>query len=290
VKAINVKSSFLREDEYENSQYRLVSEETNQTLDSHKFKKIPVPEATPEEDDDDQNNSGPPEIIYYTGGFFLENGKWRYEAFNFTFTNKTRPNFMEELGGFYKHTVEKTNWRAKSIQKANDVVNSNYEAAAAAAAASKQAKQQSKKKNKKETKDSKRSQDVSFEEENFSPKKTERKLDMTIPRDFVEAFEDSIPHLVGPIEFNCDDEVFHPDDIQDGVERKFKRDNLEIEKMCIHGYDFIVNGKDLRHPNQILVHGKDVTKMILTPIVPPEKEVVDEIEEGMDGEGSGDEE
>jgi hypothetical protein len=30
--------------------------------------------------------------------------------------------------------------------------------------------------------------------------------------------------------------------------------------------------------------------MILTPIVPPEKEVVDEIEEGMDGEGSGDEE
>jgi hypothetical protein len=103
----------------------------------------------------------------------------------------------------------------------------------------------------------------------------------------LEAFERVPPSLVGPVELNCEEEVFNANDIEDVIIRKFKRDFLELEKLCVHGYELTVNGKKLRKAKQLLVNGKHASKIVITPVIPVEKVLVEE-EDKPEGESDAD--
>jgi hypothetical protein len=111
VRALNVHTKFLKDDEYDRAMFRLISEDTNQTLDQKNIKSIPIPEIAAPEENDDGTIPEMPEVRYITGFLFNENGKWRYEQFVHSFTDDSHPNLVQELASFNNNCTEKANGR-----------------------------------------------------------------------------------------------------------------------------------------------------------------------------------
>ena len=99
VKCFDLKRHHPKEGEFDRAWYRLVNEDTNQTVDYKKIKDIEKPEGFDEDAAPDENNEEPiPTITYVAGRLFLDtNGRWVYEAYNHCFTSDKIPNLTETL-------------------------------------------------------------------------------------------------------------------------------------------------------------------------------------------------
>ena len=210
VKCFDLRKHPPKEGEFERAWYRLVNEDTNQTVDYKKIKQIEKPEGFDEDapvDEENADQSQKPTITYIAGRLFLErNGRWVYEAYNHCCTSDKIPNLIETLGGIYQRSEEEVKFQSEEIARAKEKVAANEEERrlAAKVAASK------KKGGKNAKKDQKEEEEEKKEEKPVVQVKTE--LDLFIPKDFGKAIQQRIarPFIFGPVEFTKLNDVDNP--------------------------------------------------------------------------------
>lgn len=102
------------ENEYDRALYRLLNEETNQTLDQSLIRKAmdnevgdvriedtdgeDEPVAQEEEADEGEGDERKPEKVLLCGRIYKSNGNWYYERYNYSFLEEKFPNFIEDIG------------------------------------------------------------------------------------------------------------------------------------------------------------------------------------------------
>lgn len=103
------------EHEYDRAVYRLLNEETNQTLDESNIKRafdteipdIPIEEGEGEGDEppqqqqqeeEEEEGEEKPEKVLLCGRMYKSGGNWIYERFNFSFYEHKQPTLSERLG------------------------------------------------------------------------------------------------------------------------------------------------------------------------------------------------
>jgi hypothetical protein len=106
IKCFDQKKHPPKEGEFDRAWYRLINEDTNQTIDYKKIKEIEKPDNFDEdavvEDENPDEPVQKPFITYVAGRLFLDkNGRWVYEAFNHCFVSDKNPNLVETLGDVY---------------------------------------------------------------------------------------------------------------------------------------------------------------------------------------------
>ena len=134
--ALFVKATPLKagKEEYDRSLYRILNEETNQTLDqslmkeAYKVKPQDIPdeegegeeeekEEEPDEEEDDEEGEGDdepkPEKLLLVGRIFRdEESNWMYEKYNYSFMESDKPDILKQLGEMevesrsYRKTIE----------------------------------------------------------------------------------------------------------------------------------------------------------------------------------------
>jgi len=91
VKCYDLRKAPPREGEFDRAWYRIVNEETNQTIDYQKIKEIEKPDGVDEDAPFDEENDDPSskQTITYVAGrlFYNENCKWIYESYNNCFAS-----------------------------------------------------------------------------------------------------------------------------------------------------------------------------------------------------------
>ena len=94
--------------EFDRSWYRVVNEDTNQTIDYSNIKKIEKPEGFDEDApvNAEEGEAPPPrvEITYVAGRIFYDesSGRWVYESLNHVFTSDKYPNLVDKLAEIYR--------------------------------------------------------------------------------------------------------------------------------------------------------------------------------------------
>lgn len=95
--------------EFDRSWYRLINEDTNQTIDYKNIKEIAKPEGFDEDapvaESEEGGDGGPKQvnITYVAGRLYLDtNNRWVYEAFNHCFTSDKYPNLIEKLAEIFR--------------------------------------------------------------------------------------------------------------------------------------------------------------------------------------------
>lgn len=107
----NVKSS--SPGEYDRAWYRLINEDTNQTIDYKNIKQVEKPEGFSDEDaqapndgdnnGDNTNESSLTSVTYIAGRIFLDkNNRWVYESYNHCFTSDKHPNLIEKIAEIHR--------------------------------------------------------------------------------------------------------------------------------------------------------------------------------------------
>lgn len=95
VKTFEMRKNPPREGEFDRAWFRLINEDTNQTVDYKNVKHIEKPEGFDEDAPIDEENEDPnskPKITYVAGRIFLDkNGRWVYESYNHCFTSDKYP-------------------------------------------------------------------------------------------------------------------------------------------------------------------------------------------------------
>lgn len=117
VKCFDLRRSPPRDGEFDRAWFRLVNEDTNQTIDYKKIKEIEKPDGFDEDAPiEEDNQDEKPSITYVAGRLFLErNGRWVYESFNHAFTTDRFPNLSETLGEIYQRSEEEIKYHNEEI-------------------------------------------------------------------------------------------------------------------------------------------------------------------------------
>jgi hypothetical protein len=97
VKCFDLRRAPPKEGEFDRAWYRLINEDTNQTIDYKKIKDIEKPEGFDEDAPVDEESEEPkPTITYVAGRLFLDkSGRWVYESYNHCFTTDRYPDLEE---------------------------------------------------------------------------------------------------------------------------------------------------------------------------------------------------
>ena len=120
----------VKEGEFDRAWYRLVNEDTNQTIDYKRIKEIEKPEGFDEDAplEEDADHSAIPSLSYVAGRLFLErNGRWVYEAYHHAFNSEKQPELVETLASLYARSEEEVKYQSEEIQRAKDKVTANEE-------------------------------------------------------------------------------------------------------------------------------------------------------------------
>ena len=108
--------------EFDRAWFRLINEDTNQTVDYKNIKEIQKPEGFDEdgplpESEDGAANSEPPQIIYVAGRLFLDdNNRWVYESYNNCFTTDKYPNLVEKIAEIFRTGEEDLNYQKGELE------------------------------------------------------------------------------------------------------------------------------------------------------------------------------
>jgi len=95
--------------EFDRAWYRIVNEDTNQTLDYKNFKDIPKPEGFSEEQPPagEEGAAEPPSLTYIAGRIYLDaNNRWVYESYNHNFASDKFPDLYEALTAIHKSSEQ----------------------------------------------------------------------------------------------------------------------------------------------------------------------------------------
>lgn len=119
VKCYSLRKSPPKDGEFDRAWYRIINEDTNQTVDYKKIKEIEKPEGFDEDAPVDEENEDPenrPSITYVAGRIFLEkSGRWVYESYNNCFTSDKYPDVENILIDLYKRSEEEVKFYADEI-------------------------------------------------------------------------------------------------------------------------------------------------------------------------------
>jgi len=122
-----------KDGEFDRAWFRIINEETNQTVDYKKIKEIEKPDefdedAPVEEDPDEEEPKPRTEVIYVAGRLFLQpNGRWVYESYNHCFTTDKHPDLASSLSEIYKRSEEEYASQNEAIKNAKDKLLANEE-------------------------------------------------------------------------------------------------------------------------------------------------------------------
>jgi len=110
VKTFDLSAQPPREGEFDRAMFRVLNEETNQTIDYRQVKKIELPEGF-EEDvavEVEEGEEAPPRkaATYFAGRLFKEGEEWLYESYGHVFTSDQYPSIGTKLAGLYKETKQ----------------------------------------------------------------------------------------------------------------------------------------------------------------------------------------
>lgn len=85
----------------------------------------------------------------------------------------------------------------------------------------------------------------------------------------------SRPFIFGPVEFNDlnTEDAFEYEKERARVEGILARSTFNPSDICIHGYDVTVKRRNLKRKTQILKHARFLPNLVVTPKLPPVKEV-----------------
>lgn len=156
----------VKQSEFDRAQFRLIDDETNQTIDQQLMKNMAItlptfegegdderqPPQADDEDEDDAKKSKPQNIIIM-GRVALNGNRWIYERYNYMFKEGDRDGIFEQIGAMESESRNYFAEKEAAIKEEQKLLIDAREAAAQAAAA--KAAGKTKKKGGKEKPDSK---------------------------------------------------------------------------------------------------------------------------------------
>ena len=165
--------------------------------------------------------------------------------------------------------------------------------ALAAALAAKKSKAANKGKGKKDEapaaeEDDKKMPDVTIESEDGD-------FDLNNPEEFMKALAKECPRpfTFGPIEFNQLNmsDADQPFDYEEAKQRIIDSLDLHMQQpsCCIRGHTVQIKGRNLKRRSTMLKHGRFMQNLMVSPVLPKVKEVIEDEEEG-EGEEAGSQE
>jgi hypothetical protein len=112
----------------------------------------------------------------------------------------------------------------------------------------------------------------------------QRDLDLFIPNDFAQALKERIsrPFIFGPIEFTGLDQDPLPwnlPEVWGKVIQQLEMTPYLPENLCLHGFTVTAKGRRLKRRSTIVHHSRFLRNMQVSPIFPPEPEVVEVVED-----------
>ena len=263
VKCFDLRKSPPKPNEFDRSWYRLINEDTNQTLDYKILKTVEKPEGFDEDAQaaaSEEGEAPPPrvDLTYIAGRIYFDGSRWVYEQLNHAFTSDKVPNIVEKLGEIYRtgeEDLERQRRELESIkQKLIDMHEERRQAAIAAAA-----KRKAGKKGKKE--DNKEEEEPPREElQGILREKPHREYDLFNPTDYVEVLKEKIPRpfIFGPIDFyDLTEEPFPVDHwYEEILSTLMNCPYLPPDNILIHGFNLTAKGKTLKRGSTLLKHSR----------------------------------
>ena len=108
VRCLDMRKAPPKAGEFDRAWYRLLNDDTNQTIDYKNIKSVEKPEGFDEDAPVtvEEGETPPPrvELTYVAGRIYLDEAtnRWVYESFNHTFTSDKYPNIVEKLAEIYQ--------------------------------------------------------------------------------------------------------------------------------------------------------------------------------------------
>jgi hypothetical protein len=287
----------VKKGEFDRAQFRLIDDETNQSLDEAQIKNIKLtvptpegegdeepPQAEPEEEEDEENPQKKPQNVIVLGRVFLDNEKWIYEQYHYMFKEDKHPDFFTRIGHMEAQAREYFSNKENQIKEEEKALNESREAAAQAAAA-KAASKKGKKSKKGEEKKEKETEKEP-EKEQVSE---EHKIDIDHMPGFREAIEGIHSTVFGPIAIELKDEQWDEQKVEKAILKKMKDELGDKIKNCIHGFEVCVPRTNAKmSKKRILKYSRNVQNLQVRPVIPPEVEPKEK--PVNEGEGQGESE
>ena len=221
--------------------------------------------------------------------------KWVYERWNKVVTSDEFPNVPKQLGEILKSSRQEMRANKDRVREAKQAVLKAAEEkkALAAALAAKKSKAANKGKGKKDEapaaeEDDKKMPDVTIESEDGD-------FDLNNPQEFMKALAKECPRpfTFGPIEFNQLNmsDADQPFDYEEAKQRIIDSLDLHMQQpsCCIRGHTVQIKGRNLKRRSTMLKHGRFMQNLMVSPVLPKVKEVIEDEEEG-EGEEAGSQE
>jgi len=234
----------VKSSQFDRAQFRLLDDETNQTLDEARIKDMKLtvvspqvnedgeeePPAPPEpepEEDEEENKARKPQNIIVMGRVALNEGKWIYEQYHYVFKDGKYPTFFEDVGKIEFEARDYFKEKESIIKEEERALKESREAAAQAAAA-KAAGKKTKKDKKKKDEDAKDSKDVKetkeIRDDNDESKDTreDNKPDIQFMPGFKEALQGVYSTVFGPLTFKFKDDEWDVERAKSAIMKKMK--------------------------------------------------------------------
>jgi len=220
--------------EFDRAQFRLLDDETNQTIDQSRIKDVKItlptiegegdeePQPPEPEQEEDEENPQPnkPQNIIIMGRIALNDHKWIYEQYNYMFKEDKYPDFFEKVGKIEAESRDYFKNKEQAIKDEQKALIESREAAAQAAAAKAAGKKNKKPKGKE---DSKKRKDESEEEIKAESMPTEPQApDFNFMPGFQHALDGVYSTVFGPISFSLKEDKWNLNKAKDNVFKKLK--------------------------------------------------------------------
>lgn len=227
VKTFDLSASPPTEGEFGRAMFRLLNEDTNQTIDYREVSMVELPEGFEEDQPAEEPEDGAPapprkELTYFAGRLLREGDQWLYETFGHVFTSDQYPDLGDFLANIHRDARKEYDGQQEALKNARDALQAKQEEDEKRNAL--RALQQNKKK--------KGKQQEAHEEEKKEEVKvveTKKELDLNLPKDFAQAIEAACPRsfVFGPVTLqNLDNDAFNDEACREAVLNTMKQSTL----------------------------------------------------------------
>ena len=229
----------IKPTEFDRAQFRLVDDDTNQTLDTALIKDMKITLPTPEgegdeenqepepeaDDEDEEAKKGPqPQNTIVVGRIFLDNERWIYEQYHYMFREDKYPDFFKTIGKIESDSRTYFTEKEAQIKEEEKSLQESKEAAAQAAAAKAASKKNKKKgadKKKKEEKEKEKEEDK-VEEDKLDEEQEANDIDY-MPG-FKSVLEGVHTTLFGPMSIELTEDKWDFEKTQALIHKKMKNE------------------------------------------------------------------
>ena len=300
VRCFDLKKSPPRKGEFDRAWYRLINEDTNQTIDYQNIKQVEKPEGFDEDAtvaSEEAEPASSPSITYIAGRIFLDkNNRWVYESYNQAFTSDKHPTLIEKLAEIHQTGEEEVKFQKNELQRCKEQLTELHEerrlAAVAAAAKKKPGKKGSKEARKQEEEEEPVKEELPLILKDQEPKN----YDIFRPLDYIEILKEKIPRpfIFGPVDFTDIDNNSEPFPVdfwhETIIESLMRSPYLPADNILIHGFHITAKGRrTFKRASTIVHHSRFLKNLQVFPMGPPEGglEMMDDGMEGYDDDMDG---